>query len=180
MGELCGSVPTRTVSMRVAVICVALLAVLGGAVARKSEYKIMPGHTRRESGASPPAMWPMSHMLTLAKLLCVTVWPGLPSVTSPRPHEYLDLNTIPQNWDWRNVNGTNFVTKVRRIVLRIWAVLGRSVVCLFLSRCVSLQSLNQHIPVYWYVLCAVHRRAACRSAAFPCVVWWAIPFTWVC
>lgn len=31
-------------------------------------------------------------------------------VTSARPHEYLDAAKLPKNFDWRNVNGTNFVT----------------------------------------------------------------------
>ncbi|KAG6554918.1 hypothetical protein Mapa_003502 [Marchantia paleacea] len=41
-------------------------------------------------------------------------------VFSKRPHEYLDMTTLPEYFDWRNVNGTSYVTK----------------------------DLNQHIPVY--------------------------------
>jgi cathepsin X len=41
-------------------------------------------------------------------------------ITEPMPSEYMDPSAVPTNWDWRNVNGTNFLTL----------------------------SLNQHIPVY--------------------------------
>ncbi|BBN13066.1 cathepsin X [Marchantia polymorpha subsp. ruderalis] len=41
-------------------------------------------------------------------------------VFSKRPHEYLDMTSLPEYFDWRNVNGTSYVTK----------------------------DLNQHIPVY--------------------------------
>lgn len=34
-------------------------------------------------------------------------------ITEPLPHTYLRLEDIPQNWDWRNVNGTNFATTTR-------------------------------------------------------------------
>ncbi len=45
----------------------------------------------------------------------------LPSrVVNPLPHTYLDISKLPNDFDWRNINGTNFVTK----------------------------NLNQHIPIY--------------------------------
>ena len=40
------------------------------------------------------------------------VWPD-ELVTEPRPHEYLDLNAIPRDWDWRNKSGENFCTSAR-------------------------------------------------------------------
>lgn len=34
-------------------------------------------------------------------------------VESPQPHTYLQPADIPANWDWRNVNGTNFLSPNR-------------------------------------------------------------------
>ncbi len=33
-------------------------------------------------------------------------------ISSPQPHTYLSTDDLPQNFDWRNVNGTNYGSKV--------------------------------------------------------------------
>jgi len=34
-------------------------------------------------------------------------------LTKPQPHEVLDVAQLPTEWDWRNVNGTNFLSPTR-------------------------------------------------------------------
>lgn len=73
-------------------IAATFLASAGAAAALEyaNEFQIMPGHTVFDD------------------------------YSSPLPHEYIDVDTLPDEFSWGNVNGTNFLTK----------------------------SLNQHIPQY--------------------------------
>lgn len=33
-----------------------------------------------------------------------------PLITSPQPFEYLNLKDLPAGWDWRNINGRNYMS----------------------------------------------------------------------
>jgi len=34
-------------------------------------------------------------------------------ITQPQPHEYLSMSEIPDDWDWRNIGGTNYCSTSR-------------------------------------------------------------------
>ena len=45
-------------------------------------------------------------------------WNGSPKlnqekIVSPRAHELIRSADLPSDWDWRNINGTNFLTESR-------------------------------------------------------------------
>ena len=45
-------------------------------------------------------------------------WNGSPKlnnekITGPRAHQLLNVASLPADWDWRNINGTNFLTESR-------------------------------------------------------------------
>lgn len=60
----------------------------------------------------PPATTPMRRAAVVSK------WNGSPKlhrekVLSARAHEKMRVQDLPSDWDWRNVNGTNFLTESR-------------------------------------------------------------------
>jgi len=49
--------------------------------------------------------------LSAAKCLIERKWTE--KVITPRPHEYLKADSIPDSWDWRNISGMNYVSPSR-------------------------------------------------------------------
>jgi len=49
----------------------------------------------------------------LKRNLAFRASPRASRITQPMPHEYLEPSDVPDNWDWRNVNGTSFASTSR-------------------------------------------------------------------
>lgn len=117
---------------------------------------------------TPPNIQRMNRALMYANI-CIFARCSLRAVTGPRPSDYIDVSALPLNYDWRNVSGTSYVTKVScgaassRLLVSTASssrhkrahsfshppliVLHEHAPSFLLSA--PVQSLNQHIPVYW-------------------------------
>ena len=58
-----------------------------------------------------------------------TTFKNGPVITMPLPHEYVDINDIPETFTWANVSGVNYLTT------------NRSVVCVRVYSCNLLQRI---------------------------------------
>lgn len=57
-------------------------------------------------------------LAVLASTAVAGKWNGSPKlhkevINGPRAHELIDASTLPDDWDWRNINGTNYLTESR-------------------------------------------------------------------
>jgi len=52
-------------------------------------------------------------LVSLSSASCYVERPWNEHVTSPRPHEYIKPQDIPDAWDWRNISGINYLSPSR-------------------------------------------------------------------
>jgi C1A family cysteine protease len=118
----------------VVAVVAAMVLLTAGFLAGRNVSPIEVVHSFSSTMSSPLDLFPLSTKSSstseesiVPSRPAATEWPSEyikmnveQKILTKQPHEYLDMSTIPEYFDWRDVNGTSYVTK----------------------------DLNQHIPVY--------------------------------
>lgn len=95
--------------MRTAVVLLALCATLAAAARSTPEAAVLATRQAADAGTQRRRYAEPSVFATNVQRPANYE----PLIKSPLPHTYLNAQQLPKNWDWRNVNGTNFLSTTR-------------------------------------------------------------------